>query len=193
MKKIVSLLLALVMLLPVLALAETIAEPAVYTFDFGAFTIDLAETDYYQVADEMVSNQLYLQVYPAYDDAAVTHPNFNIVWSAEDPSTALSLYGAELYAKLIQQSAQQQYKEMGIVMTDLQVLSATFEDDVAAMLTCANLDYTGMGVDLVSPTYQLQMYLCMGEEGCYIVTFTADTLEGVQAMIPYLETIEMKE
>lgn len=193
MKKLASLLLALAMLLPALAMAETAAEPAVYTFDFGAFTLDLAENDYYQVADEMTDNTVYLQVYPAYDANNTMHPNFNVVWSSEDLTAIISLYGAENYAKLGQQAAQQQYEQMGITVTDAQVLSATFEDGAGAFLTFSNLDYTGMGVELVTPVYQLQVFMCMGDAGSYIFTFSADTLEKVEEMSTYLDTVVFPE
>lgn len=189
MKKIASLLLALAMLLPVLAMAETAVEPAVYTFDFGTFTIDLAETDYYQVAEEMTDNAVYLQVYPGYDANNTMHPNFNVVWASQDPSAIINLYGAENYAKLGQEAAKQQYEQMGITVTDAQVLSAEFEDNAGAFLTFSTLDYTGMGVELVSPVYQLQVFMCMGDAGTYIFTFSADTLEKVEEMSAYLDTV----
>ncbi len=189
MKKIASLLLALAMLLPMLAMAETAAAPAVSTFDFGAFTIDLSEADYYQVADEMTDNAVYLQVYPAYDANNTMHPNFNVVWASQDPSAIIKLYGAENYAKLGQEAAKQQYDQMGITVTDAQVLSATFEDGVGAFLTVSTLDYTGMGVALVTPVYQLQVFMCMGDAGTYIFTFSADTLEKVEEISAYLDTV----
>lgn len=192
MKKLVALLLALA-LLPMLALAETAVEPAMHTFDFGVFMIDLAETDYYQVAEEMADNAVYLQVYPDYDPSNVMHPNFNFVWSSQDPTMAIKLYGAANYAKLGQEQAKAQYEQMGIVMTDAQVLSATFEDDIGAFFTASTLDYTGMGVDLVSPIYQLQVFMCMGDAGTYIFTFSADTLEKVEEISAYLDTVVFPE
>lgn len=193
MKKLASLLLTLAMLLPMMAMAETADEPAVYTFDFGAFTIDLAETDYYQVAEEMTDNAVYLQVYPGYDPSNTTHPNFNVVWSSEDPTATINLYGAENYAKLGQQAAQQQYEQMGITVSDAQVLSAVFEDGVGAFFTVSTLDYTGMGLDLVTPVYQLQVFMCMGDAGTYLFTFSADTLEKVEEISAYLDTVVFPE
>lgn len=189
MKKIAALLLALAMLLSALAMAETVAAPAVHTFDFGTFTIDLAENDYYQVAEEMTDNTVYLQVYPAYNDADTMHPNFNVVWTTQDPSLAIKLYGAENYAKLGQQQAKAQYDQMGIVVTDAQVLNATFEDGIGAFLTASTLDYTGMGINLVSTIYQLQVFMCMDDAGTYIFTFSADTMEKVEEISAYLDTV----
>lgn len=189
MKKLASLLLALAMLLPMLAVAETAAEPTVHTFDFGVFMIDLAETDVYQVAEELTDNGVYLQVYPDYDPNNIMHPNFNFVWTSQDPSAIIKLYGAENYAKLAQEQAKAQYQQMGIAVTDAQVLSATFEDNVGAFFTVSTLDYTGLGVDLVSPVYQLQVFMCLSDAGCYIFTFTADTLEKVEEISAYLDTV----
>ena len=193
MKKIASLLLALAMLLPMLAMAETATEPTMHTFDFGVFMIDLAETDVYQVAEELSDNALYLQVYPDYNPNNVMHPNFNFVWTSQDPSAIIKLYGAENYAKLAQEQAKAQYEQMGIAVTDAQVLSATFEDDIGAFFTVSTRDYTGMGVDLVSPVYQLQVFMCMGDAGTYIFTFSADTLEKVEAISAYLDTVVFPE
>jgi len=193
MKKIASLLLALAMLLPVLAMAETAVAPAMHTFDFGVFMIDLAETDVYQVAEEMTDNAVYLQVYPDYDPSKTMHPNFNFVWTAQDPTMAIKLYGAENYAKLGQEAAKQQYEQMGIAVNDAQVLSATFEDDIGAFFTVSTLDYTGMGIELVTPVYQLQVFMCMGDAGTYIFTFSADTLEKVEEISAYLDTVVFPE
>ena len=189
MKKFVSLLIALTILLPVLAMAETAAAPALYTFDFGVFTIDLAENDYYQVAEELADSTLYLQVYPNYSDSNVVHPNFNVVWCAQDPSMIISLYGAENYAKLSQQAAMQQYEQMGIAATDAQVLSASFEDGIGSFWTVSTLDYTGAGTPLTATIYQLQIFLCFDGDGCYIFTFSADTPEKVEEISAYLDTV----
>lgn len=192
MKKLLSLLLCLALLLPVMALAETATTAERQVVDFGDFTISLLEGDLYEVADEKTSNALYAIVYPAYDETAASHENFNIVWSAEDASPVIALYGAETYAQLLMQSYQAQYEAMGIKMTDGQVLSARFEDNTGVFLTFANLDYTGMGYDLLSPVYQMQVYTCDSEEGTYIFTFTATDLEALEALSSYLDYIEFK-
>lgn len=192
MKKLISLLLVLMLCLPVMAMAETAADALLYTIDFGDFTMDLYGNDYYEMAAEKASNTVYAIVYPAYDETSATHNNFNIVWSEMDATAEITLYGAANYASLVQMAAQQQYKSMGINMTDLQVLSATFEDGVGAFITTANLDYTGMGYDVITPQYQLQTYYCMGDAGTYIFTFTATTMEELEALSSYLDSVVFK-
>lgn len=192
MRKLLSLLLCLTLFLPVMAMAEAEVTPELYTIDLGDFTIGLYEGDYYEAAPEKTNNAVYAMIYPAYDEAATFHENINIVWSKDDAAAGINLFGPEAYAKLVLQASQAQYEGMGIKMTDAQVLSATFEDGVGAFITSANLDYTGAGVDLISPMYQLQAYFCKGEAGTYIFTLSTSTLEDLEAMSSYLDNVEFK-
>ncbi len=192
MKKLFSLLLCLALFLPVMAMAEAEVTPELYTIDLGDFTIGLYEGDYYEVAPEKTNNAVYAMIYPAYDASAASHDNFNVVWCKDDAAAGISLYGAEAYANLVLQASQSQYEAMGIKMSDAQVLSAVLEDGVGAFITTCNLDYTGAGVNLISPMYQLQTYFCKGETGTYIFTFSASTLEDLEAMSSYLDSVEFK-
>ncbi len=192
MRKLFSLLLCLTLFLPVMALAEAEVTPELYTIDLGDFTIGLYEGDYYEVAPEKTNNAVYAIIYPAYDASAASHDNFNIVWCKDDAAAGIGLFGAEAYANLVMQASQSQYEAMGIKMSDAQVLSATFEDGKGVFITTCNLDYTGAGVDIILPMYQLQAYFCKGEAGTYIFTFSASTLEDVKAMSSYLDSVEFK-
>ena len=192
MKKLFSLLLCLVLFLPVMAMAENQIEADVFTIDFGDFTMVLHDGDYYELAPTKTNNAVYAMVYPAYDATAATHDNFNVVWSAQDASPVIAMYGAETYAKLLLQTFEAQYKSMGIKMTDGQVIAARYEDGVGAFITSCNMDYTGAGYALVTPMYQLQAYFCFAEQGSYIFTFTAVSLDELDALSSYLDTVVFK-
>ncbi|MGN0753849.1 MAG: hypothetical protein ACI4ME_05260 [Aristaeellaceae bacterium] len=192
MKKLFSLLLCLVLFLPVMAMAENQIETDVFTIDFGDFTMVLHDGDYYEIASTKTSNAVYAMVYPAYDATAVTHDNFNVVWSAEDASPVISLYGAETFAKLMIQTYEAQYKTMGIKMTDAQVIAAKYEDGVGAFVTSCFMDYTDTGYELVTPMYQLQAYFCFAEQGTYIFTFSSVSFDELETLSSYLDTVVFK-
>ena len=171
---------------------EEPAEVAAETTDFGDFTMVLGANDVFQIAPQKTSNAVHAIVYPNYDDTAESHSNINVVWVNADAAGEINLYGVANYAALIMQAAEQQYTAMGIKMTDAQVLSAVFENNTAIFVTSANLDYTGAGYDLVTPQCQIQAYFCKGDAGTYIFTCTATSMEDLQAMSAYLDTVQFK-
>ena len=192
MKKLLVFILCLALCMPALAMAEAAETTELYTIDFGTFTMDLAGDDYYEVADEMVSNELFAIIYPHYDPNATTFDNINIVWCEEDAAAEITLYGAEEYAKLVQDMAAPQFESMGIQMSNPQVLSAIMEDNIYVSITYSELDYTAAGVELVTPQYQMQVYFCFGEAGTYIFTFTAISMEQLEAISAYVDGVFFK-
>lgn len=189
MKKLLAIILFLMM--PVCALAEAdITE--LYTVDFGAFTMNLGANDYYEVAEEMTANSVYAIIYPNYDPTATTFDNINVTWLDLDLGALLPLYGAESYAQAVLEAAIPQYEAMGIQVNAPQLLSALYEDDVFASITYCELDYTGAGVDLVSPMYQMQVYFCLGESGAYVFTFSSTSMEQLEALSAYVDGVVIK-
>lgn len=195
MKKLFAILLCLVLFLPPLALAETTGETvssAVYTVAFDGFTIDLGENDYYEAAETKGSNEVYVIVYPNYDPEAGATDNFNIVWYNGDASAELAAYEPTEYAALILETAKPQYEALGVKVNKAEVLEASYEDGVYVSMTYSELDYSGMGYDMVLPNYQMQFYICLTETDTYIITLTATTLEALETMLPYLDTIQFE-
>lgn len=190
MKKLLSLILCL-MALFTCALAET-ETVELYTIDFGAFTMDLGENDYYEVAEEMVANNVYAIIYPNYDPTAATFDNINITWLDMDLAPIVRLAGAEPYAQMVLEAAAPQYESMGIKMNKAELLSAVFEENVFVTITACELDYAGAGVDLVSPLYQMQVYFCQGEGGTYVFTVSATTMESLEALSTYVDGVVIK-
>lgn len=189
MKKLLSLVLCLMLALSACAMAET----ACTTVDFGAFTMDLGVNDQYEVAPTMTDGQLYAMIYLDYDPNAMFHNSINAVWTATDLVAEIkAIGGMDKYAELVMESAKPQYNAMGITMTSATVLGTNMDNETAASIATYTLDYTGAGVELVTDLYQMQALFFNGAGDNYIFTLTAHTLEELQAMSAYLDTIVFK-
>lgn len=189
MKKLLSLVLCLMMLLPSLAMAEAEVVPALYTIDFGYFEMGLSESDYYQIAAERQDNTAYAIIYPNYDASDPSPNNINVVWGADNFSLQVKLFGASLYAQSMLQSTANLYQSMGYTMTNSQIHNAALEGDVFTTtfsydLVAAN----GLSVTL----YQLQNYYFRGDEGSYAFTITAHSMEELESLAFYLDHITFK-
>ena len=191
MKKLLSIILCLMLLLPVLAAAEVAVLP--YTIDFGPFTMNLGANDYYEVADSMVSNQLYAIIYVDYDENALVTPTINAVWSSDNLAQEINLIGGmEKYADLVQENAKSMYASMGITMSNVSVLMTEWEDNIGYSLTSCTMDYTGAGVDMVTQLYQMQALFCNLEGGSFIFTLTSNDMNQLITMASYLDTLQFK-
>lgn len=193
MKKLIALFLCLLMAMPAIALAETAATELTQTIDLIDVTMAIGPNDLYEVAPTKADNQVFAIIYPNYDATAMGHANINLVWSSADGAAEIAAAGGiETYAKNYLQQIVEVFTAMGIAVHDAQLLNAAVEEDFALMYTYMLLDYTGAGVALTTDQYQMQAYLCNGAEGTYIVTLTASTAEELEAMLPYLATIQIK-
>lgn len=185
MKKLLSLILCLMLALSACAMAETAA-----TVDFGPFTMDLGPNDQYEVASTMADSQLYAIIYPDYDPNATFTNTINAVWTASDLAAEVKLVGGvEMYAQYILQSAESQYAASGIAMSNATVMATQMDDKTAAIITSYTLDYTGAGVDFVADLYQMQALYFNAADDNYTFTLTAATLEELQALSAYLDTL----
>ena len=193
MKKLLSLILCLMLLLPVMAAAEAAAPVLPYTLDFGTFTMNVGANDRYEMAETMTSNQLYAIIYVDYDPNATITNSINVVWTSDDIGAEINMIGGmEKYAELVMQNAQTMYSSMGINMTDGVILMTEWADGIGCSVTSCNMDYSGAGVDLVTPLYQMQALFCNREDGDYIFTLTAASMEQLVSMASYLDTIQFK-
>lgn len=195
MKKLISLLLCLALFLPVLAMAETTETeaPVLSTVDFGPFTMGLGDSDVYQVADTLTSNTLYAIIYVDYDPTATTYETINVVYSEDDIPGEITLVGGiQKYAELVLNNAKSQYSSMGIAMSDEQVLSAIFENNMGVTITYSVLDYTGAGIELQSPVYQMQVFYCSDDAGSFLFTLTAASLDRLMYLANYMDYVEFK-
>lgn len=188
MKKLLSLILCLMMLLPAMAMAEAEVVPELYTIDFGYFTMDLGAADYYQIAAERQDNTAYAIVYPNYDQTNPNPSNINVVWSSDNFSLQVKLFGASLYAQSMLQSTSNLYQSMGYTMSNSQIHSATLEGDVFSTMFSYDLS---AGTQTLS-MYQLQNYYFCGDEGVYAFTITATSMEELESLTPYFDGINIK-
>lgn len=163
------------------------------TVDFGAFSMEVGANDYYEVADAMTSNAVYLMLYPDYYITGQTTNNINVVYTEDNLSLQLMLVGGiEKYADLILKQAASQYEALGIKLLDSQVLYAAKEDNEAAIILSSTLDYSGAGVDLVLTLYQMTGMFMNTPAGDFIFTITSDSPDTLSDMAGYLDTVQFK-
>ena len=93
MKKLVSLLLCIALMLPVLALAEGAAEWV--TLDYEDFSMQVKSTDILQQGEKSNGSVLFT-LYPDYADADVFHSNINCAWISND-LTGLNAVRSNVY------------------------------------------------------------------------------------------------
>ena len=187
MKKLLALILCLMLAFSTCAMAATT------TVDFGTFTIDLGPNYHYEVADTMTDGQLYAIIYPNYDPTAAFTNTINLVWTASDLSAEVKMVGGmEAYAQMVLDAAEYQYNAQGIAMSNATVLRTFIDDETAGALFSYTLDYTNAGVDMVADLYQMQALFFNGANDNYIFTLTACTIEELEVMSAYLDTVTFK-
>ena len=187
MKKLLALILCLMLAFSTCAMAATTA------VDFGTFTIDLGPNDQYEVADTMTDGQLYALISPNYDPNATFTSTINVVWTSGNLRSDINtLGGMDAYAQLVMNNANAQYSEMGIVMSNYTLMRTFIDDETAGALTSYTLDYTKAGVDMVTNLYQMQALFFNGANDNYIFTLTAYTIEELEVMSAYLDTVTFK-
>lgn len=189
MKKLIALVLCLALFLPALALAEAAAtEPATYPVDFGDFTMTLKETDLYQQGVKQ-DGQVMAQIYPDYDENAMFTNNLGIGWLKDDYGVYLSQTDPAEFAQSLVDEAVAQFAGIGLICDNAQVHEAVYADDVMSITYSVDVDYTPMGIDLCVTLWQQQIYLCDTEWGTYFFTMTAASMEELDIMDYYLDSI----
>ena len=185
MKKITALLLALLLFLPTMAMAEIL--------EFDDFTLEIKEGDVYELGSKGEGEILFM-LYPAYDPNATVFPNINCTWTSASIATDLKRATPMQLAESIMTSAVSAFAQQGIAATNGQVVAAegSAEDGYMVTYTIMDLDYSGMGIDLQITQHQLQAYMPLGPIGTYVFTFTADSQEGVEALSEYINAITRK-
>lgn len=189
MKKLLSVLLSLMLLMPAAALAQTAEETV--TVDFDDFTLELGANDVYETG-EKVSNKVLVQVYADYDPNAGMADNFNIVWSDGDITVALDEVGIEAYARAMMEGTAGELESMGLALPEYRLIDVVYENGVASVCTYMIVDYSGIGYPIQTAMYQLQVYLPQPDASTYVITFTSATEEGLNRLTGYLDAIVFK-
>ncbi len=155
--------------------------------------MNLGTNDYYEVADSMVSNQLYAIIYVDYEENSLVTPTINAIWTSDNLTREINMIGGmEKYAELVQENATSMYASMGITMSDVSVIMTEWEDDIGCSITSCTMDYTGAGVDMVTTLYQMQALFCNLEGGSFIFTLTTNDMNQLVTMVSYLDTLQFK-
>lgn len=189
MKKILSLVLCLMMLLPIVALGES----EYVTMDIGDYTMDVLPTDICLTGAKTDGGQMF-QMFVNYDEAANFHPNMVGAWMSQDmgPIFDLGAITPADFAGMMLEQAVGQLKTQGIVVNGSELLDASYADGVMVLTFSMDVDYTGAGVDLVMTLVQRQIYVMRGEAGTYLFNLGSDSVEAVDDMMVYYNSIQFK-
>lgn len=188
MKKILTLILCLLLCLPAQAFAEATAETVLV--DFGDFTMMLPEL---RISHSTKEDNLTLAVitFP-YDRDTNTADKINIVWSSIPIGPEVELHGADAYAQALLESDISWQKMAGLDVSNAQILLASYEEGIFAYSTKMDVDYTAVGLDLVQTSYYMHFFLPAPDNSTYVFTLISTSPEGLEAMLPYLNTIVFK-
>lgn len=189
MKKFFALLLSLMLLLPAFALGEALPAVDTYTVEFEDFTITVTSEDIIQ-RGEKAEQQILFILYPAYDETSIYHPNINALWTAEDLGQ-LGSTPAEDFGNTVLEQSVQLLQQQGIAVTNPKLVEASFDEEskITTLITSMDADYSGAGIDLAISMCQMQMYVPMAEGGSYIFTLSSTSLEGLDALLNYMNTV----
>lgn len=183
MKRLFCLLLCLLCLCSA-AFAEFTAEATVY--DFDDFTIEVSAGTYVQQAEKAAGTPFFT-AYPNYDPNAAFADNYNIIWSQEDFSALFAQMSADDLAQQLFDTTVSGYALMGISATDAQVLAAAYDESGESFTyySTMTVDFSGLGLgeDAEMTLHQVQMLIDLGEESCYIFTFSSTSSDGMEALI----------
>lgn len=185
MKKITALLLALLLLLPTMAMAEIL--------EFDDFTLEIKDGDLYELGTKTEGDLLFI-LYPAYDPNATFYPNINCTWVDDSIADTLKTTTAMEMAEVLLSNAMTGYAQQGIVATNGKVVNAEGNEEHGYLITytTTDVDYSGLGVDLQCTLHQLQAFMPLGGNGTYIFTFTATSEEILAGLTEYIDAIQEK-
>lgn len=182
MKKLLTLVLALMLLCGV-AMADVV--------DFGDFSMDLDPATM-AAHYEKQEAQVFLNLFPNYDENADSHPNINVIWqedvidiAAQDPQEVAEVLMNEIYPGL---------ESQGIKVSNVTLLGADHDEHegvpALSVVYTYDVDYSGMGVDKQMTLFVAETFISQPGVGTYIFTCTAADLEGLQSLIDVLNTIK---
>ncbi len=185
MKKIVALLLALLLLLPAMAMAEIL--------EFDDFTLEIKDGDLYELGTKAEGEILFM-LYPAYDPNATFYPNINCTWSSGSIVDTLKVNTPMELAESFLSNALKGYAQQGVAATNGKVVRAQASEEHGYLITytTTDMDYSGLGVDLQCTLHQMQAFMPLGGTGTYIFTFTAVSEDILAELAEYIDAITRK-
>lgn len=202
MKKLLMLLLCLLLLLtgctPETPDAQPTAAPTddlgleTRAIDFGDFVMTAFNVDAVDMRSKS-DGEVWAILYPLYMESAPFHDTITVVWYQDDLTETVDAMGVEVYAEMLLRQNMAQYNAQGIAATNARLASARYEEGQMAMAYSMDMDYSGAGTDLQVTMWQMQHYVLGGEDGTYVFTLTADSLEDLQLLTYYLTATAFPE
>ena len=188
MRKLISVLLALVLLLA----SAAFAEETWMEYDFGGFTmafpIDIIGT----VSEEIVENEPFLYLFQDYDENAIFNKNLNCVWNSGVDN--ISAVDPEEFAQMILPQMVAAFEQSGLSVHGAEVLAAVHDEHkgepcLSAIYACI-LDYSAFGGPAEFVLYTLQsMVSNEAFGGTYTFTISTDDIESTQLLMEIMDTI----
>ena len=196
MRKILSILIALMLVFTMSAFAEEVPTAPMIELDFGHFTMTIPEDMVGTSAEEIVSNQPFIQLFQDYSETAAFNKNLNIVWS--DEVLDLNAIAPVEYANAGLTATVTQYGQIGVAATNPLLLNAELSDHdgkpALGVVYSLDLDYSGLGVEEQQSLYTVQLYVPDAAfEGTYIITVTTDDMENTQQLFDVADSIKWAE
>lgn len=196
MRKILSILIALMLVFTMSAFAEEVPTAPMIELDFGHFTMTIPEDMVGTSAEEIVSNQPFIQLFQDYSETAAFNKNLNIVWS--DEVLDLNAIAPVEYANAVLTATVTQYGQIGVAATNPLLLNAELSDHdgkpALGVVYSLDLDYSGLGVEEQQSLYTVQLYVPDATfEGTYIITVTTDDMENTQQLFDVADSIKWAE
>lgn len=196
MRKILSVLIALMLIFSMSAFAEETPTVPTIELDFDHFTMTIPEDMVGTSSEEIVSNQPFIQLFQDYSETAAFNKNLNIVWSNEVMD--LNAIDPIEYANTLLVATVAQYEQIGIGATNPMLLNAELSDHdgkpAMGVVYSLELDYSGLGVNEQQLLYTVQLYVPdEAFEGTYIITVTTDDMENTQQLFDVADSIKWAE
>lgn len=185
MKKLLTVLLLLALLLPAAALADQ-------TVDLGFAVMHLDDSAYVQPGDEGSGVLALIIPDPSADTSF--YDNINVVWT--DARISDLNVSAEEFAQEVIRVAIEGMAAQGAIATNEQLLGAELDADeeMLVLYYTLDVDYTNMGIDLQTTLHFAQLAMSFEGDGMYTFTCTATSAEGVDALMNYiLDAMEFAE
>lgn len=192
MRKLIAMLMALLMICGA-ALADNADE--LTALEFEHFTLAIRKDAVGTGADTIENNVPFLVVYQDYDPSKQFCSNMNAVWN----ENVLDLDGftPEMMATETLKYTLDLYQQSGVKAENARVLNAEFDElnekRAVSFVTCADLDYSGMGLDLQITLYTLQAVVPLEGIGTYTFTISTNDLENCDELFDIVDSVRWKD
>lgn len=188
MRKLISVLLALILLLTTAAFAEE----TWMQYDFGGFTMAFPIDIIGSVTEERIENEPFFYIYQDYDPNAVFSKSLNCVWTG----TVLNVteINPEEYGQMILEGMVGGLAEAGVGVSDYMLLAAIHDEHKGepclSTIYASVLDYSAFGGPSEMILYTIQSVVSNETiGGTYTFTISTDSIENAQLLMEIMDTV----